>query len=151
MTLFQRFKSRASLNSGTQTDIAGDPLLSEPSAVELEQPEDDLVEDLKASDQNDVDAALERYLKRLKAAILNSFTKCAMPWRTRCKTVSKLPWRGQQRRVRVVVYRRVVGDAAFRGQTPDLTRRKAFEPFGIRLPLRKRGEGSKTAKPVLKA
>ncbi|PYD84678.1 conjugative transfer ATPase, partial [Pseudomonas syringae pv. pisi] len=66
MTLFQRLKSRASLNSATQTDIAGDPLLSEPSAVELEQPEDDLVEDLKASDQNDVDAALERYLKRLE-------------------------------------------------------------------------------------
>ncbi|KPC45841.1 Uncharacterized protein AC509_4506 [Pseudomonas amygdali pv. morsprunorum] len=58
MTLFQRLKSRASLNSATQTDIAGDPLLSEPSAVELEQPEDDLVVDLKASDQNDVDAAL---------------------------------------------------------------------------------------------
>lgn len=32
-------------------------------------------------------------------------------------TVSKLPWRGQQRRVRVVLYRRVVGDAAFRGQS----------------------------------
>ncbi|KKY55867.1 IS66 family transposase zinc-finger binding domain-containing protein, partial [Pseudomonas amygdali] len=66
MTLFQRLKSRASLNSATQTDIAGSPLLSEPSAVEFEQPDDDLVEDLKASDQNDVDAALERYLKRLE-------------------------------------------------------------------------------------
>ncbi|MEE4179010.1 conjugative transfer ATPase [Pseudomonas viridiflava] len=35
-------------------------------------------------------------------------------------TVSKLPWRGQQRRVRVVLYRRVVGDAAFRGQSPAM-------------------------------
>ncbi|APQ05710.1 conjugative transfer ATPase [Pseudomonas alliivorans] len=35
-------------------------------------------------------------------------------------TVSKLPWRGQQRRVRVVLYRRVVGDAAFRGQSPAI-------------------------------
>ncbi|MEQ4601116.1 MAG: conjugative transfer ATPase [Pseudomonas amygdali] len=257
MTLFQRLKSRASLNSATQTDIAGDPLLSEPAAVELEQPEDDLVEDLKASDQNDVDAALERYLKRLEdqgipapgdwrnpkqkpatvgdvaalydvkpsfvdllpwieylpaeqAMLLedgkslaaffeltpigtegrdpewlrkvrdalentlqNSFDELdTSPWvvqfyakdetswddylrnlreyiRPQAKgspfselyldlfkhhldaiakpgglfedtTVSKLPWRGQQRRVRVVVYRRVVGDAAFRGQTPAM-------------------------------
>ncbi|QQN26606.1 conjugative transfer ATPase [Pseudomonas syringae group genomosp. 3] len=257
MTLFQRLKSRASLNSATQTDIAGDPLLSEPAAVELEQPEDDLVEDLKASDQNDVDAALERYLKRLEDqgipapgdwrnpkqkpatvgdvaalydvkpsfvdllpwieylpaeqamlledgkslaaffeltpigtegrdpewlrkvrdalenALQNSFDELdTSPWvvqfyakdetswddylrnlreyiRPQAKgspfselyldlfkhhldaiakpgglfedtTVSKLPWRGQQRRVRVVVYRRVVGDAAFRGQTPAM-------------------------------
>ncbi|MEE4678395.1 conjugative transfer ATPase [Pseudomonas alliivorans] len=35
-------------------------------------------------------------------------------------TVSKLPWRGQQRRVRVVLYRRVVGDASFRGQSPAM-------------------------------
>lgn len=35
-------------------------------------------------------------------------------------TVSKLPWRGQQRRVRVVLYRRVVGDPIFRGQTPAM-------------------------------
>ncbi|BCS46643.1 MULTISPECIES: conjugative transfer ATPase [Pseudomonas syringae group genomosp. 2] len=257
MTLFQRLKSRASLNSATQTDIAGSPLLSEPSAVEFEQPDDDLVEDLKASDQNDVDAALERYLKRLEdqgipapgdwrnpkqkpatvgdvaalydvkpsfvdllpwieylpaeqAMLLedgkslaaffeltpigtegrdpewlrkvrdalentlqNSFDELdTSPWvvqfyakdetswddylrnlreyiRPQAKgspfselyldlfkhhldaiakpgglfedtTVSKLPWRGQQRRVRVVVYRRVVGDAAFRGQTPAM-------------------------------
>ncbi|KPY79499.1 Uncharacterized protein ALO60_05501 [Pseudomonas amygdali pv. tabaci] len=257
MTLFQRLKSRASLNSATQTDIAGSPLLSEPSAVEFEQPDDDLVEDLKASDQNDVDAALERYLKRLEDqgipapgdwrnpkqkpatvgdvaalydvkpsfvdllpwieylpaeqamlledgkslaaffeltpigtegrdpewlrkvrdalenALQNSFDELdTSPWvvqfyakdetswddylrnlreyiRPQAKgspfselyldlfkhhldaiakpgglfedtTVSKLPWRGQQRRVRVVVYRRVVGDAAFRGQTPAM-------------------------------
>ncbi|MBI6560158.1 conjugative transfer ATPase [Pseudomonas syringae] len=257
MTLFQRLKSRASLNSATQTDIAGDPLLSEPAAVELEQPEDDLVEDLKASDQTDVDAALERYLKRLEDqgipapgdwrnpkqkpatvgdvaalydvkpsfvdllpwieylpaeqamlledgkslaaffeltpigtegrdpewlrkvrdalenALQNSFDELdTSPWvvqfyakdetswddylrnlreyiRPQAKgspfselyldlfkhhldaiakpgglfedtTVSKLPWRGQQRRVRVVVYRRVVGDASFRGQTPAM-------------------------------
>ncbi|WP_117143903.1 conjugative transfer ATPase [Pseudomonas amygdali] len=257
MTLFQRLKSRASLNSATQTDIAGSPLLSKPSAVEFEQPDDDLVEDLKASDQNDVDAALERYLKRLEDqgipapgdwrnpkqkpatvgdvaalydvkpsfvdllpwieylpaeqamlledgkslaaffeltpigtegrdpewlrkvrdalenALQNSFDELdTSPWvvqfyakdetswddylrnlreyiRPQAKgspfselyldlfkhhldaiakpgglfedtTVSKLPWRGQQRRVRVVVYRRVVGDAAFRGQTPAM-------------------------------
>ncbi|RMR90061.1 Type IV secretory pathway VirB4 component [Pseudomonas amygdali pv. tabaci] len=232
-------------------------MLSEPSAVEFEQPDDDLVEDLKASDQNDVDAALERYLKRLEDqgipapgdwrnpkqkpatvgdvaalydvkpsfvdllpwieylpaeqamlledgkslaaffeltpigtegrdpewlrkvrdalenALQNSFDELdTSPWvvqfyakdetswddylrnlreyiRPQAKgspfselyldlfkhhldaiakpgglfedtTVSKLPWRGQQRRVRVVVYRRVVGDAAFRGQTPAM-------------------------------
>ncbi|KKY55325.1 conjugal transfer protein [Pseudomonas amygdali pv. tabaci str. ATCC 11528] len=231
--------------------------MSEPSAVEFEQPDDDLVEDLKASDQNDVDAALERYLKRLEDqgipapgdwrnpkqkpatvgdvaalydvkpsfvdllpwieylpaeqamlledgkslaaffeltpigtegrdpewlrkvrdalenALQNSFDELdTSPWvvqfyakdetswddylrnlreyiRPQAKgspfselyldlfkhhldaiakpgglfedtTVSKLPWRGQQRRVRVVVYRRVVGDAAFRGQTPAM-------------------------------
>ena len=32
--------------------------------------------------------------------------------------VSKLPWRGQRRRVRMVVYRRSVGDGKIRGQAP---------------------------------
>ncbi|WP_338806980.1 conjugative transfer ATPase [Pseudomonas chlororaphis] len=35
-------------------------------------------------------------------------------------TVSRLPWRGQTRRVRLVVYRRVSGEADRRGLTPEL-------------------------------
>ncbi|WP_025809910.1 conjugative transfer ATPase [Pseudomonas chlororaphis] len=35
-------------------------------------------------------------------------------------TVSRLPWRGQTRRVRLVVYRRVTGESDQRGQTPEL-------------------------------
>ncbi|WP_257111673.1 conjugative transfer ATPase [Pseudomonas ficuserectae] len=34
--------------------------------------------------------------------------------------VSQLPWRGQQRRVRMVVYRRCTGDGLVRGQTPSM-------------------------------
>ncbi|RMV98441.1 conjugative transfer ATPase [Pseudomonas caricapapayae] len=34
--------------------------------------------------------------------------------------VSQLPWRGQQRRVRMVVYRRSTGDGLVRGQTPSM-------------------------------
>lgn len=44
-------------------------------------------------------------------------------------TVSKLPWRGQQRRVRMVLYRRVVGDAAFRGQTPAMHLKNICQRF----------------------
>lgn len=33
--------------------------------------------------------------------------------------VSQLPWRGQQRRVRIVVYRRSTGDGKIRGQSPS--------------------------------
>ncbi|HBO0859746.1 conjugative transfer ATPase [Pseudomonas aeruginosa] len=34
-------------------------------------------------------------------------------------TVTRLPWRGQSRRVRMVVYRRAAGSTARRGQTPE--------------------------------
>ncbi|MCL6324706.1 MULTISPECIES: conjugative transfer ATPase [Pectobacterium] len=34
-------------------------------------------------------------------------------------TVTRLPWRGQTRRVRMVVYRRTAGSTARRGQTPE--------------------------------
>ncbi|MBI6855546.1 conjugative transfer ATPase [Pseudomonas cichorii] len=43
--------------------------------------------------------------------------------------VSQLPWRGQQRRVRMVVYRRSTGagDGSFRGQTPSMYLRNICE------------------------
>ncbi len=44
-------------------------------------------------------------------------------------TVSKLPWRGQQRRVRMVLYRRVTGDGMFRGQTPAMHLRNICQRF----------------------
>jgi conjugative transfer ATPase len=43
------------------------------------------------------------------------------------KVVSKLPWRGQQRRVRLVVSRRSVGDGMMRGQDPALYLRNTCE------------------------
>lgn len=41
--------------------------------------------------------------------------------------VSQLPWRGQQRRVRLVVYRRVTGEGKIRGQTPAVHLRNICE------------------------
>ena len=257
MNLFQRLKGRAPQDPATLEDVSVAPLSIEPATMEVEQPGDEDIEGLRASDQTDVDAALERYLKRLEDqgipapgdwrnpkqkpatvgdvaalydvkpsfvdllpwieylpaeqamlledgkslaaffeltpigtegrdpewlrkvrdalenALQNSFDELdTSPWvvqfyakdetswddylrnlreyiRPQAKgspfselyldlfkhhldaiakpgglfedtTVSKLPWRGQQRRVRVVVYRRVVGDAAFRGQTPAM-------------------------------
>src|SRR5690606_7655430 len=34
-------------------------------------------------------------------------------------TVTRLPWRGQQRKVRMVVYRRVAANESRRGQSPE--------------------------------
>lgn len=41
--------------------------------------------------------------------------------------VSQLPWRGQQRRVRMVVYRRSTGDGNIRGQNPSVYLRNICE------------------------
>ncbi|MEA1760360.1 conjugative transfer ATPase [Pseudomonas syringae pv. tomato] len=257
MNLFQRLKGHALQEPAKLENISSATSTIEPEQVDVEQPDGVMVEGLKASDQNDVDAALERYLKRLEDqgipapgdwrnpnqkpatvadvaalydvkpsfvnllpwieylpseqamlledgkslaaffeltpigtegrdpewlrkvrdalenALQNSFDELdTSPWvvqfyakdetswddylknlrgyiKPQAKgspfselyldlfkhhldaiakpgglfedtTVSKLPWRGQQRRVRVVVYRRVVGDAAFRGQTPAM-------------------------------
>ncbi|NAT57837.1 hypothetical protein CU666_05375 [Pseudomonas syringae pv. actinidifoliorum] len=66
MNLFQRLKGHASQEPAKLENISSATSTIEPEQVDVEQPDDVMVEGLKASDQNDVDAALERYLKRLE-------------------------------------------------------------------------------------
>ncbi|PYD04453.1 hypothetical protein DND90_09410 [Pseudomonas syringae pv. maculicola] len=67
MNFFERLTARARSSSSTVSDAAEEhSLIANPTADGDPQVADATTESLKATDQTDVDAALERYLKRLE-------------------------------------------------------------------------------------